>query len=348
MPRPQQVHFTGDQPDRFEKQQPPFNQGFDKHYGSSIHNLIQDTVKDENFIGQGAGAKVYRIPKLPNFVLRIWHGTDISRLPARMEQTNWDILPIHVGQPIASFQPSDIEITRYQSGKTTKLSLSSLFKNYNFKELFAEGEQKPLKEAEIAHKRPLYTEHLKYTAAMPQEAYDDLAHKIEVLNGYSNLHFDPNIRNILANKDKKTFNIVDLTSTYGLGPHKNVSGMAGALIDCLFINLDGNAIGKNGEKSLANVAEDASLILLRRAVLEKTFLAAYRTGLRMPGEDWPEIPLGNQRGIGKRRYYMDANYICRVSGFDWQKVKALLQASKNESIPESRFLQLLKTCEQPT
>ncbi len=212
---------------------------------------LLEICKPENLIGRGGNADVYNIPGVDRYVLRV-------NRSKKKEETNGEISKIvdafpefNIGQAVAEIQECGMSFLRRQDGIPASVPCGELRRDG--------GEEAD----------SIYQEHLKNVAEMPQEAFDEFAHLLIVINdrGYQ---FDPSkVNNVLVDAENERFNLVDVnkrseTSTYRNG----VADMAVTLID--------NAYAGRYKGLLAPEH-------YRRMILEKCIEAANKTGLKIPG-----------------------------------------------------------------
>ncbi|MEB3287911.1 MAG: hypothetical protein VKJ04_10450 [Vampirovibrionales bacterium] len=336
--RPASLHFSGQPKDDFRNAN-KFDALFERHYGGSIEKLIEAARQQRNYWDEGALATVYRIPNMPNFVLRVDKSFKTADLKKSVKRYDWEILPIEAGQPVVSFFNNAVQILRFQEGEKIPFTIADLIEKYGLAKLFDETQKVQLSLDEVAPKREAYNFALKLVNKMPQSAFDDMACKLKVLGHYPAFSFDPTITNILIDQDRNVFNLVDLTDGDVIRPYKNIAGMAAALTISLFASLDETAQDAFGCPDPENTALRPDLVALRHKILTKTFLAAYNTALALPPEDILENA-GKYKG--RRRFDFSIDYVCRISGFDWHKVKALLET---EGLCEEAFLRGLRQAE---
>jgi hypothetical protein len=336
-----QVFSTSSQrAEKYKKTPTAFEIAFKKHYRNVLQALLDDSVKEENILGKGSRALVCRIPKMPEFVLRLNNTMDFKNpSPEFSLRRLANPLPLlNIGQPVAGSSGGEIKILRHQAGIHSGIPYPHFFERYadsgksGMDSLL--GEQIPMLAEDIQPYRGHYVRHLEKVAKMPQAAYDDLAKKILVIKS-AGLFIDPCSLNILLDQKNKKFNTVDHQEK--IGPYQNILGMACALIDTMFVDLESRAIDLNGQKSNETFDQDLYSTQLRHQILKKTFLAAFRTGLNIPEEACP-INVFNLR---QRSFGMD--YACDISGFQnqWMEIQKLLLEATPATVSESDFLKRL-------
>ncbi|HEY9687993.1 MAG TPA: hypothetical protein V6C52_13545 [Coleofasciculaceae cyanobacterium] len=269
--------------------------------------MVAAVLKRPAVVGRGSRATVYRIPKMPDYILHVQNDLNWTTLPNDLPLL---MLPdplrgMNIGQAVASMQDGAVKIVRYLPGKTSGIPFAQFFERYGIDNLL--GHNQPMRVEETAPYRRMYTRHLKRIARMSQQAYDELARRILRI-GEVGLHLDPCSLNVLVDDmpGRERFNTIDHMEP--IGPYENLLGMACALLDTMYVDLDEHAVNHEGRPSRRTVAADPALIRLRHEILRKVIRAAYKTGLPLAVETCPL----NRFGFRQRAFNME--YALEISG----------------------------------
>jgi len=267
-------------------------------------------------LGQGSRSYVYELPQLKHLVLQSKEpATSSLDLKAnRLIAVDNPILEFNIGQPVLKSSDQQFSILRKQVGITYAIPFASIFEQYGIDSLL--GHNQPMVEKDIAPYRKNYASHLGKIARMPQNAYDQLVKRIQLIQ-QKGLYLDPCSLNILLDEANSSFNTLDHFEA--IGPYENVLGLASALLDTMYVYLDENAVSSGKTAFSKTVANDPMLIFLRQHILIKLLTAALKSGLPLPKEACPK----NYFGFHQRSF--DMNYVLRISGckIDFSNLQAL-------------------------
>lgn len=198
------------------------------------------SVRPENLLGRGSNGAVYKLDFTDNFVVKVPEfNTATPRLGA-LEKVE-DILPEgNIGQAVAKM--GDFEILKKQEG-------------------FAAGA--PLYRARKAmgpeQAEAIYAHSINTSAAMPQQAFDDLATTLMAVEKRG-LSFDPSKPgNILIDPVAQRFNLVDVARTKDNTHKVSVSDMICTLMDNYFTGSVLPDKGLSYRPQLQSIIEKANL-----------------------------------------------------------------------------------------
>jgi len=119
--------------------------------------------------------------------------------------------------------------------------------------------------------------HLERTAGLPQSAFNEVAHNLQLIQ-QAGLSFDPSkSNNLLIDAEQGKINIVDVGLTSTNRP-PTLSDMATSLID----NYGATTLAL---KDAHHLRDHPDLIAFRRQILKKCLEAARVTGLHIPDQD---------------------------------------------------------------
>ena len=216
--------------------------GFDK-------NNVLDICVEENHIGHGGNADVYKIPNVDNYVIRIVRGKRDKEIDEeKIEEVTDEFPEINVGQAVAKLSER-ISFLKKQNGIPAGAPAGRL-----------------RRESEIADST--YEKHLKLAAEMPQSAYDEFARTLILVNE-RDYQFDPSkANNVLIDPQTGTFNLVDINKRSTNSTYKNeIADMVVTLMD--------NSYDYQYKGS-------APLEAYRKTILEKCIEAGKKVGFSVP------------------------------------------------------------------
>jgi hypothetical protein len=280
--------------------------------------LLLDTVQASNCVGQGSRSTVYRIPRLPDYVVQVSHliTPEALKLETPMQDLP-DCLPgINIGQPRLSMHDGLVKILYFQSGKTSAIPFQDFFKKYGIDELLGYGISMNIRE--LLPYQAQHVAHLKLTSSMPQEVYDQLACRIGAIQ-QAGLFIDPCSLNLLIDKNNYAFGTIDHQEM--IGPYENTLGLLCLLMDSMYIDMDEYAQKSSSAQLGASLVTRPDLILVRKQIIKKALIAAAKAGLAWPPEACPK----NSFGFYQRSF--DMRYIFRISGLSkkYRQVESIFQ-----------------------
>jgi hypothetical protein len=291
-----------------------FKQIVAQDFGGSLQALVSHVLSLDTKLASGSRSTVYSIPSAAHYVLRVAK----SKTPFEFGVEEWlavpDVFPEkNIGQVVAETPSKTLQILRYQTGVTYAVDYSTLFQKYDIDAVLGEGT--PVLATDLAPYVTSYRQHLALIARMEQSAFDDLAITIRLLSERG-LHFDPCSTNILVDVDAEAFNTVDHAED--VGPYATILGMAAALMDTVFLDLDDHAVDADGDSATVGLSRDPALVALRKRILLRVLMASLRSGLPVSEEPCPV----NAFGYRQRSY--DMGYVMRVSGLGGTDLSALI------------------------
>ena len=192
------------------------------------------SVKAENFLGRGGNGAVYKLDFTDDFVVKVPEFKTKTPVLGSLEKVD-DIMPgANIGQPVAKM--GDYLILKKQNG---------------FPAGSPDARSRRAMSAEAAE--AVYARSIKESANLPQSAYDELALLMMKLEKRG-LQFDPSKPgNILIDPASKRFNLVDISPTSAVRPHKHtVSDMIVPLMDNYFT---GSILADKGLKYRPQLAQ---------------------------------------------------------------------------------------------
>lgn len=164
---------------------------------SIMNYLYSVTLQDENYIGKGSFAKVYNVPGMDNYVLRVEHGATKE---------------VFEGCPIVKVADEFPDDNFGQKVADNFHGVTILKKVYGQPLGFDNPQEKddPAKFLPV-HAR-LVLAQIKEISAYPLDSYENLARKIKKINQSKILMLDfANSNNILVDNINKEFNLLDLS-----------------------------------------------------------------------------------------------------------------------------------------
>lgn len=204
---------------------------------------------DDNLIGHGGNADVYKIPNVENYVMRVVRWNKDKKIDEdNIEEVNDEFPEINVGQAVAKIAER-VYFLKKQNGIPAGAPAGKL-----------------RRESKIAD--PTYEEHLKMAAEMPQSAYDEFAQTLIIINARDH-QFDPSkANNVLIDSRSGKFNLVDINKRSANSTYKNdMADMVITLMD--------NSYAYQYKGS-------APLEAYRKAILEKCIDAGKKAGFPVP------------------------------------------------------------------
>lgn len=174
---------------------------------------ILDICTEENIIGHGGNADVYEIPNVEGYVLRAVRWKKGGGEVGKIEEVKDDLPEFNVGQAVAKMSGAEIYFLKKQKGIPAGVPHGKIRR---------EGESSD----------PVYEEHLKRAAEMPQSAYDEFAQMLVTINARGH-NFDPSkANNVLLDVEGGKFNLVDLHKRDQKSTYRNgIADMVITLMD---------------------------------------------------------------------------------------------------------------------
>lgn len=170
-----------------------------EHYPKlSLKKFIKLVAKEENKIGEGREAKVYSIPQMEDYILRIKKNvsTGFFSLPSKLKPAKNYFYGLNFGQPVAD-NGKGITINIRAKGK--QYSIPNWANCVQGKAYPSEGSVKTF----IKHDMALLSE-------FPQESYDEFIKKLSFIQNATPHSFDfINPNNFIIDYKNKKINIVD-------------------------------------------------------------------------------------------------------------------------------------------
>ena len=208
-----------------------------------------DICTDKNLIGHGGNANVYKIPSVEKYVLKVAHARKKGVEAAGELKEIKDVFPeFNVGQAVAEIAEDGVYFLRRQKGISAGVPY---------------GEIRSKRE----NSDPIYEEHLKRAAEMPQSAYDEFARMLLVINERDR-QFDPSkANNVLVDVESGKFNLVDINQRGENSTYKNGLGD-------MVITLMDNAYAWRYKGQ-------APLEIYRKMILDKCIEAGKKVGLQI-------------------------------------------------------------------
>jgi len=302
---------------------------FERYKSSRV--FVHSVLRNNNKLGEGSRASVYRIPALPAYVLNVCHELNDDTLHSETGiSAIQDCLPgLNIGQPVASMYGGYACILRFQQGINSRIPFRRFFAKYGIDEIL--GDDLPMQAEDLLPYRSLYISHLRIISDLPQRAYDQLAsHIIQIQQ--NGLFLDPCSLNLLVDIDSKSFSTVDHQEC--IGPYENVLGMICLLMDTMFVHMDEHAIYKSDLVVRTSLANDPELVRMRRRILKKALNAAIKFGLKWPSEACPKNVFGFHQSS------FDLRYAFRLAGMAdrYDEIAALFAGSSDNTDSEVKSL----------
>ncbi len=226
-----------------------------------IMNVLMNSTTSENFLGSGRCAKVYKIPNVPDFVVRVLHNTTPEKFLSNSLKEIKDEFPNHnLGQKIAD-NFNGVTILRRVMG--TSQGFSNPGQKDNAASFLEEHARKILSQ-------------ITGIAMFPQKSYDDFALKVKEVNKSKKYVMDClNPNNLLVDKVNLRFNIVDLAERKTFKGLENCKQDSGDMIS-LLLNIP---FHKKAFDKLPTLEEKLNLRNNSKVVIKKVLTAAKNVGL---------------------------------------------------------------------
>jgi len=247
-----QVHYPGISFGRINLDYTNFISEILKVYkGSAIKDVLLTSIADErNLVGYGFSSKVYAIPKIPNYLIRIDKRTfnpenlaNNSLIPQILDSRIPDF-----GQDIAR-SGCGLSISKRVSGK------SHSFSDWSKKIIQLEKGNDILTKEDAL----FFLKQLKELSEFPQQRFNKLAKNIKILNSLTKCEIDfLNPNNLIIDKNTKSLGIVDLWDYYDCKGNFQINGVdsiINLILDpMMHINIF-NKLDNNGKTELLNTSK---------------------------------------------------------------------------------------------
>lgn len=330
--RTERVLFSGQEPkseqkDSFELQD--LETQINERYGST-GNFIRQVATDQNLIGEGGESRVYEIPDMPAYVLSVSKFPPFETLPDKTPDLN-------LGQPVAQVN-AHYKILKKQKGYATKLHPWNQLLMFPSERWGVRAVVYIQDADKTSQYRQAYQEFIELVAAIPQSGYDELAKNLSKIHHHPNVFFDADASNVLVDSEKGKFNLVDCERE-NVPNSECLFGMLTALLNGKFVSVDETAVQTTGRPDEQSVATDPYLINLRREVVKKCLIAAYRSDLPILQAMRNKVPFMQKYQWGYEEY------LFRVSGLQgkWPDVyKLLIEARQFPEMNDVVFQERLK------
>lgn len=226
-----------------------------KSMGLDSYEKLSAIATDENFLGEGGNASVFAIPGSEQYVVRIQHRAWTAPTEGDIEPVEDPLPDINVGQAVARM--GNVFILKRQEGVPAGLTHADI------------------KRLGLTHEAANadYLQRTSLAASLPQQAYDELAELLEILNekGYN---FDPSKpNNILVDTEKQKFNLVDLDPRDPNSDYRN--NLTSMVIPLMNNSYAWKVEDPDMEQQLASQ---------RGAILDKAIQASIKAKLPIPDE----------------------------------------------------------------
>lgn len=227
-----------------------FKKNFEKRYHEHFRDVASSIMIEKNLLGEGHDKKVYKIPKMKDYVIaqlkKVYPNRDNSKIYP-ITPVN-DIFPnINFGQAVAT-DNGGLLILKKVRGEEHSLKFWS---DKYLAKLFT-GKEIPETEAKI------FLNKIDYLKKMPQDVYNKFAEKLQILNE-SNIRIDTiNPNNLLISKKHPEINLVDVDFDKEVfecltKPYNGISDMYSLLLDSLMFGMHYDKLSpKNRNKLLKN------------------------------------------------------------------------------------------------
>lgn len=261
-----------------------------------IMDVLLNSAVPQNFLGSGRCAKVYEIPNVKDFVVRILHDTtpeSFSKYEIKMVEDEFPNR--NFGQKIAD-NGNGITILKRVLGKAQGFPNPSEKDNDN---LFL-----------VDHARAVLSQ-ITEMANFPQESFEEFALKVKEINKSPKYILDClNPNNLLVDKENKRFNIVDLSErakfTTLLGCKQDSGDMISLLLNIPFHRKVYDVLPTQAEKEL--------LIKSSKTIMNKVYRAAITTNLEKSQKSGKErLALMNEYCL--KNFKIDFMFLKRYEGF---------------------------------
>ena len=289
--------LSGLQADTFTKA-PPFESFISQIKNSYPHerimNVILNSAVSENFLGSGRCAKVYEIPNVKDFVVRILHNTEPESILKHEIKMVQDEFPNHnFGQKIAD-NGNGVTILKRVLGS-------------------AQGFPNPRDNDKmflVDHARAVLNQ-IAEMSKFPQESFDNFALTVKEVNKSSKYIMDSlNPNNLLIDNENKRFNIVDLSERGKfkglLGCKQDAGDMLSLLLNIPFHRKVYDTLPTEEEKEL--------LVKSSKKIINKVYRAAVSTKLEKSNKNGKER-LAIMNDYCLENFKMDFMFLKRYEGF---------------------------------
>ncbi len=261
-----------------------------------IMDVLLNSAVPKNFLGSGRCAKVYEIPNVKDFVVRILHNTkpeSFSRHEIKMVE---DEFPNHnFGQKIAD-NGHGITILKRVLGQSQGFSNP--------------GEKDNNGALRIEHAQTVLNQ-IADMAKFPQESFNEFALKIKEINKSSKYILDClNANNLLVDKENQQFNIVDLSERQKFTPLIGCTQDSGDMIS-LLLNVP---FHRKVYDTLPTQTEKDLLIKSSKIIMNKVYRAAITTNLEKSKKDGIER-LAMLNDFCLKIFKTDFMFLKRYEGF---------------------------------
>lgn len=210
---------------------------------------ILDICTEDNLIGHGGNADVYKIPNVEKYVLRVLRRAKAKGEGSEIEEVKDEFSEFNVGQAVAKISDAEIYFLKKQKGIPAGVPHGRIRR---------EGKNSD----------PIYEEHLKRAAEMPQSAYDEFA-KILVAINVRGYNFDPSkANNVLLDVENGKFNLVDVNKRNENSTYEN------EMADMVITLMDNSYAWR--------YKGSAPLESYRKVILDKCIEAGKKVGLHLP------------------------------------------------------------------
>lgn len=226
-----------------------------KYLGLDSFEKVTAIATDENFLGEGGNASIFAIPNNDQYVVRIQHRAWVGPTEGELELLESPFSDMNVGQAVARL--GNAFILKRQEGIPAGLT------HVEIRRLGLTHELANLD----------YLQRTTLAANMPQQAYDELAELIRIINekGYN---FDPSKpNNILIDEKRKRFNLIDLNSRDPSSDYRDT-------LTSLVVPLMNNSYAWQ----VNDPDIEQHLVVQRGKILEKAIQASIKANLPVSGE----------------------------------------------------------------
>jgi hypothetical protein len=281
----------------------------------------------EHYLDSGTDTAVFTIPRTP-FLLGIPTDSDIwTKTPEEVFKdqlfVNTNPFPgFQMGQSIARL--GELHLRKRIPGFPNGVPRSQL--GAHDQRVYREFEPKAYQ---------IYKEKLSTIEQFPQKSYTDFAHFLtRIQSADPPIFFDPGANNILINKDRKQFRMIDPASKTDVERYhcigNNLAGMTAALLDSGWALLQAQQYHSNSTVPLAET--DPEFNALRKAILKKCIIAAHKADLSPEQNPFPQS--------SEMHHSHDLKYAFKLAGlteFECHKVLSSFSNAEFERTLESVF-----------
>lgn len=228
---------------------------------NAMELLYEATQHENNYIGKGSFAKVYNIPSMAEYVLRVERNVDKSVFFKYPVTEVKDEFPgYNFGQKVAD---NNHGITILKKVHGWFLGFANPPEKDDPKKFLPEHAEKVL-------------DQIKEISAFPLTSYENLAKKLQVINQSPNLMLDfANSNNILVDSRNKEFNPLDLSERAQIAELKDIVHDKTEIISLL-----ANACSHIGVYDRLDTDKQRQLIDYTTIVINKCKKAASNTNLK--------------------------------------------------------------------